>query len=159
MEKKSPSQWTEPRELLAAQQRPGPPPPKPEQYLGIDASTLYSLSLQSDATDRGSQWAPFVYACGLLVLIFGFLLIYYLSRASERTSALRGSGGRKMTYAAETTDTLGSSEPTGQPPTAASPGGVDNSTDTTTHGRQRLPDQRPRAPSGGQGNATCGASW
>ncbi|KAK8785338.1 hypothetical protein V5799_008299 [Amblyomma americanum] len=89
MEKKSPSQWTEPRELLAAQQRPGPPPPKPEQYLGIDASTLYSLSLQSDATDRGSQWAPFVYACGLLVLIFGFLLIYYLSRCAASVQSLR----------------------------------------------------------------------
>ncbi|KAH6937578.1 hypothetical protein HPB50_001818 [Hyalomma asiaticum] len=93
------SLWTEPREELAKIHQPQQQTP-PDQYLGIDTATLYSLSLQSE--DRGAEhatWAPFIYAYGLLVLVLGFLLIYFLIKVGGRASGPRkqGSEARKLT--------------------------------------------------------------
>ncbi|XP_065295337.1 uncharacterized protein [Dermacentor albipictus] len=133
------SRWTEPRQELAevAQTREKKQPP--DQYLGIDTATLYSLSLQSEAAEGGDQrasWAPFVYAYGLLVLVLGFLIIYFLIKAggSAYGPQREGSGARKMTEEARTTESPPSLRTTtGQLATAPARGSSEGSGSSRSH--------------------------
>ncbi|KAL1430308.1 hypothetical protein MTO96_015134 [Rhipicephalus appendiculatus] len=96
------SRWAEPREELSELAHELQQKTPPDQYLGIDTATLYSLSLQSE--DRGDprvSWAPFVYAYLLFVLLVGFLLIYFLIRVGGRAPQ---NGARVMTEEANMTE-------------------------------------------------------
>ncbi|XP_065295338.1 uncharacterized protein [Dermacentor albipictus] len=115
------SRWTEPRQELAevAQTREKKQPP--DQYLGIDTATLYSLSLQSEAAEGGDQrasWAPFVYAAG----------------GSAYGPQREGSGARKMTEEARTTESPPSLRTTtGQLATAPARGSSEGSGSSRSH--------------------------